>query len=69
MSDYSVPGTKIDIQSLPKVSLHDHLDGGLRPGTILELAETAGATIPEDPATGAPIDSCGAFRSVVCRSV
>ncbi|MFT4775294.1 MAG: adenosine deaminase [Pontimonas sp.] len=56
MSDYSVPGTKIDIQSLPKVSLHDHLDGGLRPGTILELAETAGAAMPEDPATGAPID-------------
>ena len=55
MSDYSVPGTKIDIQSLPKVSLHDHLDGGLRPGTILELAESTGATIPEDPATGAPI--------------
>ena len=57
MSDYRVPGTEIDIQTLPKVSLHDHLDGGLRPDTILELAETAGATIPEDPATGAPIDS------------
>ena len=57
MSDYSVPGTKIDIQSLPKVLLHDHLDGGLRSGTILELAETAGASIPEDPATRAPIDS------------
>lgn len=26
------------IQSLPKVLLHDHLDGGLRPQTIVELA-------------------------------
>jgi adenosine deaminase len=26
----------------PKVLLHDHLDGGLRPQTILELAEEAG---------------------------
>lgn len=26
--------------SLPSVLLHDHLDGGLRPATILELAET-----------------------------
>jgi adenosine deaminase len=27
------------IQALPKAVLHDHLDGGLRPLTILELAE------------------------------
>lgn len=27
------------IQALPKAVLHDHLDGGLRPSTILELAE------------------------------
>jgi adenosine deaminase len=26
------------IQSLPKVLLHDHLDGGLRPQTVIELA-------------------------------
>src|SRR5215204_3328003 len=26
------------LQALPKVSLHDHLDGGLRPQTIIELA-------------------------------
>lgn len=28
----------IPILSLPKVLLHDHLDGGLRPGTVLSLA-------------------------------
>ncbi len=27
------------IQKAPKVQLHDHLDGGLRPSTIIELAE------------------------------
>ena len=26
----------------PKVLLHDHLDGGLRPQTVLELADEAG---------------------------
>ncbi|MGE5436436.1 MAG: adenosine deaminase, partial [Syntrophothermus sp.] len=26
------------IRSVPKVLLHDHLDGGLRPNTIIELA-------------------------------
>lgn len=29
-------------QMLPKVVLHDHLDGGLRPGTVLELAAEIG---------------------------
>jgi len=33
-----LPGTDILIESLPKVSLHDHLDGGLRPQTIIDLA-------------------------------
>ncbi|MGB3185971.1 MAG: adenosine deaminase [Ornithinimicrobium sp.] len=31
-----------DIRSLPKVLLHDHLDGGLRAATILELADEQG---------------------------
>lgn len=30
--------TETIIKSLPKVLLHDHLDGGLRPATIIELA-------------------------------
>ncbi len=30
------------IRHLPKVLLHDHLDGGLRPGTLVELAADAG---------------------------
>jgi adenosine deaminase len=30
------------LQRLPKVVLHDHLDGGLRPATVLELAREQG---------------------------
>ncbi len=36
----------VDLQSLPKVSLHDHLDGGLRPETIIELAAASGHELP-----------------------
>jgi adenosine deaminase len=34
------------IRDLPKVSLHDHLDGGLRPATLLELGEGIGLELP-----------------------
>ncbi|MDQ2811611.1 MAG: adenosine deaminase [Actinomycetota bacterium] len=34
--------TLAEIQAAPKVLLHDHLDGGLRPQTILELARETG---------------------------
>lgn len=44
MSRYEVDG--VDIQALPKVSLHDHLDGGLRPQTIIELADEIGFALP-----------------------
>ncbi len=40
------------LRSLPKAVLHDHLDGGLRPQTVLELADAAGycALPTADPA-------------------
>ncbi|MFC4565821.1 adenosine deaminase [Nocardiopsis mangrovi] len=40
------------IRQAPKVLLHDHLDGGLRPATVVELADAAGySQLPtEDPA-------------------
>ena len=31
-----------DIRRAPKVLLHDHLDGGLRPSTVVELAQETG---------------------------
>ncbi|MBI5159919.1 MAG: adenosine deaminase, partial [Micrococcales bacterium] len=34
------------IRQLPKVSLHDHLDGGLRPATVLELGRAEGLDLP-----------------------
>lgn len=34
------------IKALPKISLHDHLDGGLRPQTIIELADGIGHKLP-----------------------
>jgi len=36
----------VSIRSLPKVSLHDHLDGALRPQTIIELADEIGLEVP-----------------------
>ncbi|MFE6227290.1 MULTISPECIES: adenosine deaminase [unclassified Streptomyces] len=40
--------TADQIRRAPKVLLHDHLDGGLRPGTIIELAREQGyAKLPE----------------------
>src|SRR5215472_16970741 len=34
--------TLAEIRTVPKVLLHDHLDGGLRPRTVLELAHETG---------------------------
>ncbi|MEV0573915.1 adenosine deaminase [Streptomyces sp. NPDC050392] len=46
----NVPGQD-QIRRAPKVLLHDHLDGGLRPGTIVELAAANGYDgLPESDA-------------------
>ncbi|WP_245607163.1 adenosine deaminase [Pseudonocardia spinosispora] len=37
---------------LPKVALHDHLDGGLRPRTVLELGSEAGVRLPSADVDG-----------------
>jgi adenosine deaminase len=42
--------TAEDVRSAPKVLLHDHLDGGLRPATIVELAADAGHRLPRTDA-------------------
>ena len=44
--DYRLPDGGPRIAPLPKVSLHDHLDGGLRPQTIVELADEIGYELP-----------------------
>jgi adenosine deaminase len=44
--------TRDQIRQAPKVLLHDHLDGGLRPATIIELAAEARHELPaSDPAS------------------
>ena len=38
------------IKRIPKVELHDHLDGGLRPSTVIDLAKKYEISIPStDP--------------------
>lgn len=39
-----------DFRALPKALLHEHLDGGLRPATLLELADARGLALPTDDA-------------------
>ncbi len=41
--------TREEVLRAPKVLLHDHLDGGLRPATVLELAREVGHELPTDP--------------------
>ncbi|ORC15398.1 adenosine deaminase [Rothia nasimurium] len=55
-----MPLTDTDwIQNLPKVCLHDHLDGGLRPETLIELAGGAGHELP----TTDPVELAGWIRA------
>lgn len=49
-------GTDLPVAVLPKVLLHDHLDGGLRPATVLELAQEQGYD-------ALPADEVGALES------
>lgn len=39
------------IKKLPKVELHDHLDGGLRPSTVIDLAKKNNVSIPSENET------------------
>jgi adenosine deaminase len=41
-----LPPSHDEIVRAPKALLHDHLDGGLRPGTVLELAAQTGHVLP-----------------------
>ncbi len=49
--DVPTPG---QVRRAPKVLLHDHLDGGLRPATVAELAAEVGHDLPVPDAVGDP---------------
>lgn len=42
----------MELTSLPKVSLHEHLDGCVRPETVIELSKELGIPVPADTADG-----------------
>ena len=48
---FSAPVDLDGARRVPKALLHDHLDGGLRPTTVLELADSIGWRLPEDDPT------------------
>jgi len=45
LSRYALPDGR-PIQPLPKIGLHEHLDGGVRPATIIELGSELGLALP-----------------------
>ena len=53
-----------DLAALPKAHLHLHLEGGMRPGTLRELAARNGMAVPEIRGFG----SFGAFAVPTCTS-
>ena len=44
--------TEALIKRIPKVELHDHLDGGVRPQTVIDLAREHGVELPADEPEG-----------------
>jgi len=49
------------VRRAPKVLLHDHLDGGLRPGTVLQISQEIGHDLPAgtpDELAGWFVDAC-----------
>lgn len=47
--DVRVSLTADQIRRAPKVALHEHLDGGVRPSTVAEIAQEVGHPLPAPP--------------------
>src|SRR6201996_544653 len=60
----TTPLTLESIRRAPKALLHDHLDGGLRPATVVELADATG--YPDLPVTD--VDGLATFFRTAAHS-
>jgi len=60
------PVTEELLRALPKTDLHCHLDGSLRVGTILELAERQGVKLPQETPDGL---ARALHQGQICRSL
>ena len=47
VTEPSVNPSVAALRALPKVELHCHLEGAIRPGTVMELARKNGVTLPD----------------------
>ena len=56
------------LQTLPKISLHDHLDGGLRPLTVLELADSLEIRQSFDSVVGSQSADEYSFREWIAKN-
>lgn len=64
-SGATVGPTSSSFDRMPKVELHCHVEGTVRPATVLELAAKAGRPLPvEDPADLYRYDSLDSFLAV-----
>lgn len=57
------------LRALPKVQLHCHLEGTVRPATLLELAGRAGVDVPDDCYAFATFDAFLLAFQAVCKSL
>jgi adenosine deaminase len=61
----AIPPTIADCDRLPKVELHCHVEGTVRPATVIELARKAGRPLPvEDPTALYQYDSLDSFLAI-----
>lgn len=63
----TIPNEKLLIAKMPKIDLHLHLDGSVKPSTVLELAASQGLPLPADHVAGLrPYmqveEQCGSLR-------